>query len=625
MSTSRLWRWLHVFLLCGAGVSAWAQTPSRLLQSAYWLDASGQASWAEARQAPFNDYQGVLQKGYTADTVWLRLRIAAAPDQASLVLIVGPSFLRRIELYDPMQMTHLQEPPRLSGRVVLPDGNAYQGVDNGFIILASPHDRDVYLRIQTTTSVVVDCNVLDPHSAEKNNQRLVTLLAFQLGFLLLTVLWGLINWVVQQDRLYGFFSWRQLHGLLYIFCFTGLLKYWTSDLLSMRTQEQIYNVALVTFVTSFSWFDTRLLAHFGARKQLLQLASAIAWCSLISLALLSLGMVRQGLSTMAMVILLYTVVLTLAAFTTPSTPDAFLSRTAVWSIKIGHTVFFLLILMPVLSFLGIFQVHWLTTHLMLVPSTLYSILLLALLAIRSRQNELRLRDAEMMAALSKARLADEIKRRQEKEGFLSMLTHELRNPLTVIRTRIDTRSSDGQAIQKATLAMAKVLERVQQSERDPQSLDTPPREEVDLEALCGSVRADSPHPERIQCEPLPPSLPRLQTDRELLVALLGNLIDNALKYSPAGAVVKMSVQPDTRAGQAGLRFEVCNPVGRAGRPDPTLVFTKYYRAPGAHREIGSGLGLFLVATWAQQLSGVVSCQPPSQDSDPVVFTVWLPI
>ena len=67
---------------------------------------------------------------------------------------------------------------------------------------------------------------------------------------------------------------------------------------------------------------------------------------------------------------------------------------------------------------------------------------------------------------------------------------------------------------------------------------------------------------------------RLCTDPLLLRTLMANLLDNALKYAPPAATVHVTVSEQARSGQ----------------PDPAQVFSKYYRAPLAHRQSGSGLG-----------------------------------
>jgi signal transduction histidine kinase len=70
-----------------------------------------------------------------------------------------------------------------------------------------------------------------------------------------------------------------------------------------------------------------------------------------------------------------------------------------------------------------------------------------------------------------------------------------------------------------------------------------------------------------------------------------------------------------------VRVSVTNRPGLAARPDPHRVFLKYYRSPGAMKQSGTGLGLFLVARLAQRLGGRCELRPDDQH---VRFDLWLP-
>ena len=107
-----------------------------------------------------------------------------------------------------------------------------------------------------------------------------------------------------------------------------------------------------------------------------------------------------------------------------------------------------------------------------------------------------------------------------------------------------------------------------------------------------------------------------------LTNILFNLLDNALKYSPAQAFINLSASPHEKDGRDGVRICVENPVSSpAMRPDPTRVFTKYYRAPEAKRSTGSGLGLYIVRGLSTMLGGETRYVP---DQPNVVFEIWIP-
>jgi signal transduction histidine kinase len=61
--------------------------------------------------------------------------------------------------------------------------------------------------------------------------------------------------------------------------------------------------------------------------------------------------------------------------------------------------------------------------------------------------------------------------------------------------------------------------------------------------------------------------------------------------------------------------------GAAGLPDRQRLFSKYYRAPHAKRQAGTGLGLYLVRSLAHTLGGRIEYEP---EGDSVRFVLSLP-
>ncbi|MGE5623160.1 MAG: ATP-binding protein, partial [Bacillota bacterium] len=93
------------------------------------------------------------------------------------------------------------------------------------------------------------------------------------------------------------------------------------------------------------------------------------------------------------------------------------------------------------------------------------------------------------------------------------------------------------------------------------------------------------HPIMVQGNPL------------MLRELLNNLIDNALRYTPAGGSVTVRVRADAVAEKAILEVEDTGPgIPPSERPH---VFERFYRILGSNAE-GSGLGLSIVREIAQQ-------------------------
>ena len=118
----------------------------------------------------------------------------------------------------------------------------------------------------------------------------------------------------------------------------------------------------------------------------------------------------------------------------------------------------------------------------------------------------------------------------------------------------------------------------------------------------------------------------IQSDQQYLSIALGNLLDNALKYSPPTSQVQVTCAPCGQTGRDGVCVQVTNDVGQAGWPDPERLFQKYYRNPAAQHHIGSGLGLYLVKGLLDLLACTIRYKPQPHTQPPqVVFEVHIPL
>lgn len=87
-------------------------------------------------------------------------------------------------------------------------------------------------------------------------------------------------------------------------------------------------------------------------------------------------------------------------------------------------------------------------------------------------------------------------------------------------------------------------------------------------------------------------------DEEALRRIFLNLIQNALIHGAGGITI-------TQKGSA-LVFE--NPLSEGSRPDPEILFDKFYKADSARRKGSSGLGLFIVRELVEKMDGEVRAE-----------------
>lgn len=111
---------------------------------------------------------------------------------------------------------------------------------------------------------------------------------------------------------------------------------------------------------------------------------------------------------------------------------------------------------------------------------------------------------------------------------------------------------------------------------------------------------------------------QLMSDRLLLERVVGNLLGNAIRYTPRGAVLLAA----RREGQ-GIRFEVWDTGIGIGEQEQARIFDEFYKVRKAGTEEGFGLGLAIVRRLSEQLGCRISMR--SRPGHGSVFRAWVPI
>jgi two-component system OmpR family sensor kinase len=223
---------------------------------------------------------------------------------------------------------------------------------------------------------------------------------------------------------------------------------------------------------------------------------------------------------------------------------------------------------------------------------------------------------------------------ERERGFLADAAHELRTPLTALHLQMGTLARATNEPERAD-AMAKLSAGVQRAIRLVEQLLSlarqepriePPRRRVRLDDLAREVVAemipladarnidlgisakdlatrdlatkelvptDTATPDRASSEMVTSEPAFVMGDPDALRTLIRNLVDNAVRYTPASGTVDVSVHESTASGGKGTSLQVVD-TGPGIAPDERRrVFDRFYRPLGTAPP-GSGLGMAIV-------------------------------
>lgn len=238
--------------------------------------------------------------------------------------------------------------------------------------------------------------------------------------------------------------------------------------------------------------------------------------------------------------------------------------------------------------------------------------------------------ADELGSLARAfnTMVDSLRRMLEQQRlFVANASHELRTPLTNIRLRsealldappldpavhrrylveIDREADRLGRLATALLDLSRLTETGPRAERTPVNVMPVLHEVIDIMHLRTAQAGLT------LTLTVPDALPRLRVVPEQLEAILLNLLDNAVKYTPAPGTIELTAQADS--SQCVLRVRDSGP--GITTEDLPFIFERFYRAdkartraaPGLGVGSGAGLGLSIVEALVEQNDGTIGVE-----------------
>ncbi|MBX3052692.1 MAG: HAMP domain-containing protein [Caldilineaceae bacterium] len=212
------------------------------------------------------------------------------------------------------------------------------------------------------------------------------------------------------------------------------------------------------------------------------------------------------------------------------------------------------------------------------------------------------------------------------------IAHELRSPLSVLMGYTESLSEGvlqpTPAILRAMHEESRLLSHLVDDLRTLSLADageltlnrqpTDPEELLNRVAAAFALKAQAKNVD-LRLE-ITPHLPVVSLDPERCVQVLGNLVGNALRYTPPGGVVTLRAV----LTEGGLLWQVAD-TGQGIPPEQMpYIFERFYRADSARAvsETESGLGLSIAKSLIELHGGRLSAQ--SEVGQGTVMSIWLP-
>jgi two-component system, sensor histidine kinase LadS len=588
------------------------------------LDVSGPAAVGD-----FKPMRESIADGYTSTVVWLRLRLARSSGASTLWWFrLDRGFLDDVRLYHRHPDGRF-EAERRTGDRVLAVGDVANRVPVFPILLTEPGVHEIYVRVSTASTMILQPSLIPQSQFLEATQKDYLAQGVYFGLCLALIVMGLHSAMWLRQRLFVYFlayvasqsfnMWL-LAGLGSQFFFAGVepladrliaTSICTTGLLGLLFYSELLGVE-----RRAPWIVSINKGLYG----LLAIAAAAPFFGLESRLTPYVLMLMAG----GWLLLVWPIML---AWRSGDAGErwscAMVVFPAVWSSW------------NLLLALGWIPAGGLADMSAGLANLANLLLLLMLLVLRTYQSEGARKVAEARADKAEAEGAQERQGREDQQHLLSMIAHEFRTPISIVDASLQSlrlldqnapveRQSRHDRISRAVARLNDLLELVLTRNRSDVSVWTRSISTVDLEVVTrDAIDIVGPRAATRFAVTVRDDTPDLQADERMLRYALLNLIDNALKYSPRGSRIDISIKPLVFEGRDGVHWSILDQGWGIPAADRERVFEKYYRVGERSDVAGLGLGLFLVRQIVQRHEGWVKAVA-GEPGNGACFDCWLP-
>lgn len=615
-------------------------------------DAEGKLTLADVTGEAASRFRPVAAKGninlsYSRSTFWLRFPLAKGDGAGEQRLLEVAFFkLSHLALYAP------DRPPVVTGQSYPVSSRAWPHRFYVFPVTLTDEPRYYYLQVRSQEAMIVPLTLWEPAAFAAHTEKAYLALALYLGALLALMIYNFLIFTSLRER--SFLLYTLLAGCWVLAALTnngiGRQFLWPDAPLWVN----LLPISLLSLKAVFDIFFSQ--SFLQTRAQQPKLHRALSLAAFIFLLVAVAPFLGVSARATAQAVALGTIVscgLIIAA-------GIQALRAGNMSARIFLLAFGVLWMGTIAA--GMRKFDWLpasalTGYALQIGTAIQMILLSFALAERIRlerdareaaqaevmstrqslletllQSEIQLEKtvAERTAELKKS-LKNEQNILERYIRFGSLISHEFRNPLAIIKSQLVLIEKEKQhgvdhverrlsAISGAAKRLGSLFEEWLQSDRIRQQAQEIAPVPLDLKPWLAEILADcrvcyATHSFELRVSS---GLPVVLADESLLRIALLNLVDNATKYAPAGT--EITIEAITRDNMAGIAVIDRGPgIPPEHRND---VFAAYFRSDPNGTAEGLGLGLAFVKKIVDMHHGEIELQSDMGKGSRIC--IWLP-
>lgn len=571
------------------------------------VDTQGTLPFAAARQAEYVPLDGFRSAGYTKETHWYRFVLTKEVDAPhDWVLAMGAPYLDDIRVWMVAADDHIRE-YRLGDHVAFSERPMQTRMHAMRFDLEDSRPVTVYVRVQSTSAINFSAEVWQTEAFIADETRN----NFYLGFY-----FGVLGIVIVLYLLFG--AWLRDAGMLAYAGYVGCI---------FLMYLGINGFEAITFATGSEWVADAL-PGFGMHGSIIAAAAMWIWLldirrhfprtyrvyqAVIILNLCLLPFVGTQYYRLTAQLAVVTILI-LAAGNIALPLKLWLQQR-----KPELLLYFFAFLTPgvatlcqISMVLGWLPHNFLTANILQISSLVHILVMNAGLAMRIRQIQRDKLLAEQSIDLSNQRA-------EEQRRFVAMLSHEFRNPLAAIdrsAQMLQLKLPDSAPPEKERLknirtrvgSLSSLVDNFLMSEAlDHQALALSPAP-CPIRSLLESVvqTLGETVGDRVKLEVTPPDA-TFPLDQSLIAMAVGNLLANALRYSPPDSQVELSAS----AAGSGLSIRILDHGTGLRKEELEKLGTPYYRASSSVGKKGSGLGYLFSRKIVEAHGGSLQASSPA--------------